>query len=380
VSVVQHAEGTGAPAAASDVSVTFGSTPTPGNIMVAIVNAALTGTISFITSGWTARTLAGGAITGTSGLYRVWEKVAGASEPTTVTAHVSAACRYSMVVLELPANAFDLLTESAASTGTTYAASGLTTTGSDITLDVVCAGGNVGTANTYSWNNSVTTVVNSEILNSVNGAGILVGQKDVAFGVASGTTTATSNRSQTRRGFQIGYKSLWTRSATLNATATLSSARVATRRPSTGLNATGTLSSARVRRQPRSAALNAVATLTSLGSKAKLRTASLAAVATLASVRVRAKIAAATLAAVTTLTAAPTRLRVRTAQLNAVATLNATTTSVGPVVAPTAGPFAWGFTMLAPDAALIPVEAGLDFIEWGFTMLEPGEALIGDPA
>jgi hypothetical protein len=55
-------------------------------------------------------------------------------------------------------------------------------------------------------------------------------------------------------------------------------------------------------------------------------------------------------------------------------------TVIGPIVAPTPDPFQWGFTMLAPDAALIPVEAGLDFIEWGFTMLEPGEALIGDPA
>lgn len=55
-------------------------------------------------------------------------------------------------------------------------------------------------------------------------------------------------------------------------------------------------------------------------------------------------------------------------------------TVIGPVVAPTSDPFDWGFTMLAGNAALIPVEGGLDFHEWGFIMLEPGEAMIGDPA
>lgn len=172
--------------------------------MVCIVNAAISGTITG-PAGWTARTLTGGAITGTANLYRVFEKVAGPGEATTVSASLSVTARWAMVVLELPATAFDVLTESAVSTGTTYACSGVTTTTADITLDVVCLGGAASLANTYTWNNSVTTVVNAEINNSANAAGILVGQKDVAASTASGTSTATSNRSYTRRGFQIAY-------------------------------------------------------------------------------------------------------------------------------------------------------------------------------
>lgn len=325
VTRVQLSEGSSATTAA------FVSAPTAGNLLILAIacqnGSSATNSVSTPT-GWTA----GPAVQASSGSSRAfvalfWKIAAGSDADPTFT--ITGSNTRFTILTEwsglAASSAVDITFPTATGIGSGDYVAGPGTTGNANDFIYAAAGGRSVAGQIWGGGQS------SDDQGSASSAQLFTSTQTVS---ATGSYSPTFHMSAGVVALvaiafkQAGSPTTQTRSATLNATATLSAARTRSATRSTGLTATATLSSSRVRKAARTVGLNAAATLDSFASTAKLAASTLNAVATLATTRVRAAARTVALNAVATLAAAPVPGRVRTALLNAVATLDATPTVV----------------------------------------------------
>lgn len=187
MSIVQSAQGN---ANATTTTATFGSTPTSGNTLLAFANSD---SILTIGGSWTQR-LSSVASTG----FYIWERTAGASEPTAVTVTPSSSDFAALTVVEVSSlAAFDTVGTAAVTSGSaaTATAADITATGGagDIVFVFVGIHGFGITPSAPSYGNGFTAVQN--VIPSVTSNALVVGQfvgsKTVGTPAAIGATTVT---------------------------------------------------------------------------------------------------------------------------------------------------------------------------------------------
>lgn len=184
-------------------TATFGSLPTSGNVLVAIVNSDATVSTP---AGFTVRQT---VVSGT-GFY-VFEKISNGTELSIVTTPTSSA-RGGMIIMELAGvTTFDVAPTpvQTAATGTSVSCASLTTTAAnDLVFAIGGFGGFVTVPTGITYNNSFTALTTSISLGSSgNSAGCFIGQKIQAAAGAVGATTASwTNTSAARTGVHLSYK------------------------------------------------------------------------------------------------------------------------------------------------------------------------------
>ena len=182
----QDASNTGA--TSSPASATYPSTPTQGNLLVAVAVAAGGTTneasMSITSAGWTKAV--GGAISASSGV-QIWYKVAGAGESTTVTLTASGsptACRLAIYEYDgfVGTPTLDKTAAGVADTGVTSMSTGTTATTTAAAEALVAAIGINNTPAGISWTNSFATILAA--------SRILTGERIVAAAAAYETTAS----------------------------------------------------------------------------------------------------------------------------------------------------------------------------------------------
>lgn len=187
MAIVQSAQGA---ANATTTTATFGSTPTNGNTLLAFGNSD---SILTIGGSWTQR-LSSVASTG----FYIWERTAGASEPTAVVVTPSSSDYAALTVVEVGSLAgYDVVGTAAVTTGSaaTATAADITATGGAGDIVFVFAGihGFGITPSAPVFGNGFTVV--QSVIPAVTSSAIVVGQfvgsKTVGTPSAIGATTVT---------------------------------------------------------------------------------------------------------------------------------------------------------------------------------------------
>lgn len=203
-------------ASVGTISAPFFVPPLAGNILVCTVasanNGALTGP-----SGWNTlfNATSGTTPSGANELWGVFWKVAGSSEPVTVSASLSVSGRWSMVVVELPNTGLDTSTLSASVSSSAPTAAGFTSGAADTVLAIFA--GPPTADRTPTWNDGFASEINVQASNATNGAGLYLATKDVATATATGTVTCTLGQVANWRGVQVGFSGTGTTSAPIDA-------------------------------------------------------------------------------------------------------------------------------------------------------------------
>ncbi|MFF2054101.1 hypothetical protein ACFVU2_21020 [Leifsonia sp. NPDC058194] len=200
---------------ATIVTATLASVPTVGNTLVLIANSDSTLTLDTTSgstgTGWTQRF----SYVSDQGFY-IWVRPVVSSDATVYGVVPGGGATYaSLAIVELAgvtAAPFDVVgTVASATNATTLAAATITTTAAnDLVLVAHAQHGYSGTiSNTFSWNNSFTSLVQALVATGPSNAktSLVVGQKIQATAGAVGATTATwSSQAQNVAAVQIAFK------------------------------------------------------------------------------------------------------------------------------------------------------------------------------
>ncbi|UAJ78297.1 hypothetical protein IT072_02295 [Leifsonia sp. ZF2019] len=200
---------------ATIVTATLASVPTVGNTLVLIANSDSTLTLDTTSgstgTGWTQRF----SYVSDQGFY-IWTRPVVSSDATVYGVVPGGGATYaSLGIIELAgvtSTPFDVVgTVASGTNATSLAASTITTTAAnDLVLVAHAQHGYSGTiSNTFSWNNSFTSLLQALVATGASGAktSLVVGQKVQATAGAVGATTASwSGQAQNVAAVQIAFK------------------------------------------------------------------------------------------------------------------------------------------------------------------------------
>lgn len=213
-----------AEASGASLTATLGATPTVGNILLAVSNSDSTLTIG---GAWTQRF----NFVSDQGFY-IWDRVAGASEPTAITVTPSSSTYAALSVIEMAGvsgmDVVGTVVSSLNSQAATIQPSDIVATAAgDLTFSIGAMHGWSGTdPATPTFDNGFTTLTTAVTTGGSSAAsGHFIGSK-TAFtsGSIGATNIAWTNNTQNRAAVQIAYKASGGGSGTANFIGTVGAA------------------------------------------------------------------------------------------------------------------------------------------------------------
>lgn len=179
-------------ASSQTATATFDSTPTQGNLLIAVINWVTNGSIATAPSGWNEAKFAGGA---THGFLVIYYKVAGASEPTNPAWTAASTAVWHLSLYEysgLTAAPLDQVASAGPSFVTTIGTGTTPTTAqADELLFAAVATPEVTRTFSNTWGNSFTRVIQT-------------GRQETASLIVSATGAYTTSEAWTTASWGIG--------------------------------------------------------------------------------------------------------------------------------------------------------------------------------